>query len=662
MLDITMKNFFKQIFKKQLNKENKEDINQKEFSKNKKEKHEKKQSKIKIIQLNLDLGSNSESLKVNKRRPWYLNPVFIVLTIILILVIIFRLMNLNAPKEVDYSTLISRIKNQDFSRLEIDSQTVTLFPKTNNEKPIFTFVSTPDGFREDLRLMDITPETSNIYFKQNTNFDLLSLVSIVLFLIFIALFAYSLISTRSLASGGPIVGFGETRAKLFIGKKQDIKFDQVRGIDEAVEEVKEIVSFLKDREKYMKLGARIPKGVLLVGAPGTGKTLLARAIAGEAGVPFFFTSGSEFEEMLVGTGASRVRDLFAKAKQAAPSIIFIDEIDSIARKRGTVLHSANTEQTLNQILVEMDGFDKNTNVIVIAATNRPDVLDPAILRPGRFDRRIVLDLPDLKGREDILNVHAKGKPLASDVDLKVVAKRTIGFSGADLENMLNEAAIIAVKDGRDQITSNDIEEAATKVILGPAKKKERTDKMKKLVAYHEAGHAIAGYFTPEADKVHRISIISRGYTGGVTMYLPKEDVEELKTKAKFEAELIVLFGGRVAEKLVLNDISTGASSDIQKATKIAREMVMKYGMSSLGYIDFNLEDDSKLIKPFSEDTAKKIDDEVKRILDNACEKCENIIKENIDKLHLIAEKLLEKEVIEGDEFYELMNSNNTDNV
>ncbi len=472
---------------------------------------------------------------------------------------------------------------------------------------------------------------------------------------FIGLFGYSLISARNIASSGPIIGFGDTRAKLFVGEKQDIKFDQVKGIDEAVEEVKEIVNFLKNPEKYIKIGARIPKGVLLVGQPGTGKTLLARAIAGEAGVPFFFTSGSEFEEMLVGTGASRVRDLFNKAKDAAPAIIFIDEIDSIARKRGTVIYSGNTEQTLNQILVEMDGFDKNTNIIVIAATNRPDVLDPAILRPGRFDRRVVLDLPDIKGREEILKVHAANKPLASDIDLHIVAKRTIGFSGADLENMLNEAAIIAVKEGREEITYSDIEEAAIKVTIGPAKKRAKSEKMKKLTAYHEAGHAIAGYFMEEADRVHRISIVSRGYTGGVTMYLPNEDVEELKTEKKFFAELVVLYGGRTAEKLVFGDVSTGASSDIERATKIARDMVKKYGMSPLGYIDFDDSEDSYVGRHvYSDKTAEQIDQEVRNILTKAQRMCEDILTQHRDSLDMIARILMEKEVIEGDEFYKLM--------
>lgn len=600
------------------------------------------------------------------KKPWYKSPVFIFFILIIVVVIVIRLLMTSAPKEVDYATLINRLKNEDYSKVEIQDQVVSIYPKDKREGVIFGYISDPNGFREDLRSIDIKPEKENIYFKKTNEFDLLTIISIVLFLIFIGLFAYSLITARNIGSEGPMIGFGESRAKLFVGKKQDIKFDQVKGIDEAVEEVREIVSFLKDRKKYLKMGARIPKGVLLVGPPGTGKTLLARAIAGEAGVPFFFTSGSEFEEMLVGVGSSRVRDLFKKAKQAAPCIIFIDEIDSIAKKRGMVLYSANTEQTLNQILVEMDGFDKTTNVIVIAATNRPDVLDPAILRPGRFDRRIHLRLPDIKGREDILRVHAQSKQLAEDVDLRVIAKRTIGFSGADLENMLNEAAIIAVKSGRDKITNVDIEEAFTKVVIGPAQKgvnQVRPEKIKKLIAYHEAGHAIAGYFTPEADKVHRISIVSRGYAGGVTMYIPSEDTEEIKTKAKFEAELVVLYGGRVAEKLIFDDFSTGASSDIQRATQIARDMVMKYGMSDLGYIDLEFDDDKKLSRPYSEKTAELIDKMVKEILERARVRCEQILTQNIGKLHLIANRLIEEEVLDGDEFYRLMSTtDNSDSI
>ncbi len=596
--------------------------------------------------------------RAGNNKPWYKNPILWIFLITVVFAFVIRFFVFQNTQQVDYATLIKTIKNQEYQKVQIQGQIVHIFPKNETDKVIVGTIADPNSFREDLRLVNIDPETANIYFLQESNIDIFTIISVVLFALFIGLFGYSLISARNIASSGPIMGFGDTRAKLFVGEKQDIKFDQVKGIDEAVEEVKEIVNFLKNPEKYIKIGARIPKGVLLVGPPGTGKTLLARAIAGEAGVPFFFTSGSEFEEMLVGTGASRVRDLFNKAKAAAPAIIFIDEIDSIARKRGTVIYSGNTEQTLNQILVEMDGFDKNTNVIVIAATNRPDVLDPAILRPGRFDRRVVLDLPDIKGREEILKVHAANKPLARDIDLHVVAKRTIGFSGADLENMLNEAAIIAVKEGREEITYSDIEEAAIKVTIGPAKKRAKSEKMKKLTAYHEAGHAIAGYYMEEADRVHRISIVSRGYAGGVTMYLPNEDVEELKTEKKFFAELVVLYGGRTAEKLVFGDVSTGASSDIQRATKIARDMVKKYGMSPLGYIDFDDTEDSYVGRHvYSDRTAEQIDQEVRNILTKAQDVCEDILTQHRDNLDMIAGILIEKEVIEGDEFYQLMEGN-----
>ena len=603
-------------------------------------------------------GLKHQKTKLEKvaRTPWYRNPVVWVLIVFTLLVIGIRFFVNANTNEVDYATLITRIKNQDYQRVDIQNQIVKITPKNSGDKKIYGIISDPNAFREDLRLAEINPDTSNIYFIQESKFDFLSIFTIVLAIILIGATIYVFFINRSMGSSVSSIGFGDSKAKLFNGKKQDIKFDQIQGADEAVEEVKEIVTFLKNPEKFLKLGARIPKGVLLVGAPGTGKTLLARAIAGEADVPFFFTSGSEFEEMLVGTGASRVRDLFAKAKKASPAIIFIDEIDSIARKRGTVIHSGNTEQTLNQILVEMDGFDKNTNVIVIAATNRPDVLDPAILRPGRFDRRIILELPDIKGREEILKVHSQNKPLAKDVDLHQVAKRTIGFSGADLENTLNEAAILAAKAGRNEITPADIEEAATKVTIGPAKKRAKSEKQKKLVAYHEAGHAIAGYFLSDADKVHRISIVSRGYTGGVTMYLPEEDTDELKTDKKFFAELVTLYGGRTAEKLVFDSISTGASSDIQKATQIARDMVKKYGMSSLGYVDLEPSDDYYGISPnpYSEKTAEAIDSEVNRILSEAQKECERILTENRAKLDKVANELVEKEVIEGEDFYKIM--------
>jgi len=456
---------------------------------------------------------------------------------------------------------------------------------------------------------------------------------------------------------------GESRAKVWLGRKQDIGFKDVAGIDEAVEEVKEIVEFLKYPERFRKVGARIPKGVLIVGPPGTGKTLLARAIAGEAGVPFFFTSGAEFEEMLVGAGASRVRDLFAKAKRAAPAIIFIDEIDAVGRKRGTVLHTGTAEQTLNQILVEMDGFDRYTNVIVIAATNRPDVLDPALLRPGRFDRIIVLDLPDIAARKAILSVHARGRPFADDVDFDQVARRTVGFSGADLENVLNEAAILAVRKGREKIEMEDISEAIVKVQLGPAKKRIQTDKERKMIAYHEAGHALVSYFTPEADEIVRVSIVSRGMSLGATEKLPKEEHERIRAKSKLEADITTLIAGHVAEKIAFGQTSTGAEEDIRQATKIARDMVTKYGMSDLGPVEFMEGDEVNKylgydyrLRPFSEKTAAAVDDQVLAIINKAYKRAENILIEKRKKLDEVVASLLDKETLDAREFKKIVES------
>lgn len=593
------------------------------------------------------------------KRPWYKNPFTLLIILFLLTALIGKFLTLDSQRnDVDFGQMVTKVKNNDYEKVEVTDSSIKLYPKDKNEKPAYADNTSQADFRKALTEVGVDAQREGIYYKNDSNSidRFISIISTLALLIFIGVIGFSFFSARNMASGGPMIGFGESKAKLFVGKKQDILFSQVKGAEEAVEEVREIVSFLKTPDKYLKMGARIPKGVLLYGPPGTGKTLLARAIAGEAGVPFFFTSGSEFEEMLVGTGASRVRDLFAKAKKAAPSIIFIDEIDSIAKKRGLVLNSGNTEQTLNQILVEMDGFDARTNVIVIAATNRPDVLDPAILRPGRFDRRIVLELPDVKGREDILMVHAKNKPLTKDVNLEVVAKRTIGFSGADLENMLNESAIIAAQAGRKEITMADIEEAATKVMIGPAKKRPKSEKQKKLVAYHEAGHAVAAFYIKDTDKIHRISIVSRGFTGGVTMYLPEEDDYELRTEAKFKADLISLYGGRVAEKLSMDSISTGASNDIQRATQIAKDMVKKYGMSPLGYIDFNKEEGEYYMgsKDYSDKTAEAIDNAIKDILTEAEKNCEDILSKNRGKLDKIAEVLMEKEVIESDEFYKLM--------
>lgn len=604
--------------------------------------------------------SNIKKIKpVDYKKAWYRNPIAILILVVLLTALIGKFMTLDRKVDnVDFGSAITKVKNNDYEKVEVRDTSIRIFPKDKNANQIVADNTSQADFRDALSEVGVSPEREGIkYLNDSNSVDrFISILSTLALVIFIGVIGFSFFSARNMASGGPMIGFGESKAKLFVGRKQDVTFSQVQGAEEAVEEVGEIVSFLKTPDKYLKMGARIPKGVLLYGPPGTGKTLLAKAIAGEAGVPFFFTSGSEFEEMLVGTGASRVRDLFSKAKKAAPSIIFIDEIDSIAKKRGLVLNSGNTEQTLNQILVEMDGFDGRTNVIVIAATNRPDVLDPAILRPGRFDRRITLDLPDVKGREEILKVHAKNKPIGEDVKLDVVAKRTIGFSGADLENMLNEAAIIAAKANRKEITSDDVEEASSKVMLGPAKKRSKSEKQRKLVAYHEAGHAVAAYFMKDTDKVHRISIVSRGFTGGVTMYLPEEDDYELRTEAKFKADLVSMYGGRIAEKLAMDSVSTGASNDIQRATQIAKDMVKKYGMSALGYIDFNKEEGDYYMssKDYSEKTAELIDLEIRKILDEAEKKCEEILSEHRAALDRVAEVLIDKEVIESEEFYKIM--------
>ena len=469
-----------------------------------------------------------------------------------------------------------------------------------------------------------------------------------------------------MGDSGKQMNFGKAKVKQMADEKRKTTFADVAGADEEKEELREIVEFLKNPKKYNELGARIPKGVLLVGPPGTGKTLLARAVAGEAGVPFFSISGSDFVEMFVGVGASRVRDLFHQAKKSSPCIIFIDEIDAVGRQRGAGLGGGHDEreQTLNKLLVEMDGFGANEGVIMIAATNRPDILDPALMRPGRFDRQVTVGYPDVKGREEILKVHARGKPIAPDVDLRTIAKSTAGFTGADLENLLNEAALLAARRSLKAITMTEIEEATIKVVVGTEKKSHvMTEREKKLTAYHEGGHAVVTYFCKTQDPVHQISIIPRGMAGGYTMQLPSED-RSYRTRTEMEESLIVLLGGRVAEALTLDDISTGASNDIERATKTARAMVTKYGMSDkLGAITYGRDDsepflgrDMGHIRDYSEATASAIDAEIKRIINTAYERTEALLKEHMDRLQLVAQYLFQHEKMSGAEFQAVMES------
>ena len=486
-------------------------------------------------------------------------------------------------------------------------------------------------------------------------------VILIIFLVF-----WLLLMNPSQGGNKTSMTFGKSKARMInMNDKNRVLFKDVAGVDEEKEELQEIVEFLKSPKKFTDMGARIPKGVLLVGQPGTGKTLLAKAVAGEAGVPFFIISGSDFVEMFVGVGASRVRDLFDQAKKNAPCIIFIDEIDAVGRQRGAGLGGGHDEreQTLNQLLVEMDGFSPNEGVIVLAATNRPDVLDKALLRAGRFDRQIVVGAPDVKAREEILEVHARKKRMAPDVDLSIVAKNTAGFAGADLENVLNEAALLTARRDKQEIGMQEIEEAMVKVTMGPEKKSRViSEKEKKLVAFHEAGHAVVSRFLPTQDNVHQISIVPRGMAGGYTMYRPAED-KSFMSKTEMEENIVSLLGGRVAEQLVLGDVSTGASNDIERATKIAKSMVTKYGMSDVvGTIMFGSGQEEVFLgrdfaqhNDVSEQTASVIDAEVKNIIDTAYRRAVDILNQNMSKLQEVASVLMEREKIDGEEFEEIMN-------
>lgn len=471
------------------------------------------------------------------------------------------------------------------------------------------------------------------------------------------------------AGGGKMSSFGKTNAKMAPSSKK-ATFDDVAGADEEKEELKEIVDFLRDNKKYTEIGARIPKGVLLLGPPGTGKTLLARAVAGEAKVPFFSISGSDFVEMFVGVGASRVRDLFEQAKKNAPAIIFIDEIDAVGRQRGAGLGGGHDEreQTLNQLLVEMDGFEDNDSVIVMAATNRRDILDPALLRPGRFDRQILVGYPDVKGREAILKVHTRNKPLAPDVDLETIAKSTVGFTGADLENLVNEASLLAARKNKKAITKDELEEASIKVVAGPEKKsKVITEDEKKLTAYHEGGHALCTYYSKSQDKVHQVSIIPRGQAGGFTMSLPVKDKSYVSKNEMYE-NIVVLLGGRVAEKLILDDISTGASNDLERATSTARNMVTRYGFSdNLGPVVYGKGDHEVFLgrdytntPSYSDNVAAEIDNEIRTLIESAFTDAEKILNEHMDKLHVVAKYLMKYEKVDGATFEKLMNGELTE--
>ena len=579
---------------------------------------------------------------------------------IIVIVLLTSIME-NRSSQITYSELVTSIENGEVEKITISSNgknaTVKMkeskLEKEVNIPSLDSFMTYSQDYLKT-GAFSLEEEKESMWIAALSLFTPFGLLAI--FLIF-----WFIMMSGNNQNGSKSLSFGKSRARLVnAGEKNRVTFDDVAGVDEEKEELEEIVEFLKNPKKFTDMGARIPKGVLLVGQPGTGKTLLAKAVAGEAGVPFYTISGSDFVEMFVGVGASRVRDLFEQAKKSAPCIIFIDEIDAVGRQRGAGLGGGHDEreQTLNQLLVEMDGFSDNEGVIILAATNRPDVLDKALLRAGRFDRQIVVSSPDVKAREQILEVHARKKKLADDVDLKIIAKNTSGFAGADLENVLNEAALLAARRNYKEIGMKEIEDAMVKVTMGPEKKtRVRSEKENKLVAYHEAGHAVVSRYLPTQDPVHQISIVPRGMAGGYTMYRPTED-KSFMSKTEMEENIVSLLGGRVAEALILNDISTGASNDIERASQIARNMVTKYGMSSkVGTVMFGggqgevfLGRDFAQTKDYSEETAALIDEEVKRIIETAYNRAVSILTEHMDKLHIVAGVLMEKEKIEGEEF------------
>lgn len=597
----------------------------------------------------------------------YVRSIFIYIVIFAVILLVVNMMYKPTTPVIDipFSGLIQQLENDNVESIVFMDNNVsgTLRDGTNFKSYIPDIVMLSDIYNKylsedvenNILVMEGEPVPITPWYIQ----ALPTIAMLLLFVVFWFVFMQ-----QSQGGGGKVMSFGKSKARMHKDDpSKKITFDDVAGLDEEKEELKEIIDFLKNPKKFISLGARIPKGVLMVGPPGTGKTYLSKAAAGEAGVPFFSISGSDFVEMFVGVGASRVRDLFDQAKKNSPCIVFIDEIDAVGRRRGAGLGGGNDEreQTLNQLLVEMDGFGDNEGIIIIAATNRPDVLDPALLRPGRFDRQVHVGVPDIKGREAILKIHSRKKPLAEDVDLKVIARGTPGFTPADLENLMNEAALLSARYDLKEVSMDMIEEAITKVIAGPEKRSRViSEKEKRLTAYHEAGHAVVARMLPNTDPVHMVTIIPRGRAGGFTMILPKED-KHYMSKTEMEENLVHLLGGRVAEKLVLDDISTGASNDIERATKIARGMVTTYGMSDdLGPMTYGTNDEEVFIgrdwnrmRNYSEEVASKIDNEMRRIIDKSYNKAEELLKTNIDKLHKVAEALLEKETLDGKEFESL---------
>ncbi|HPT86708.1 MAG TPA: ATP-dependent zinc metalloprotease FtsH [Bacillota bacterium] len=584
---------------------------------------------------------------------------FVIAVITLFLVANF--LNKDSVEQINYNEFVKRVESGKIIDAEINNNDGTIQGRQEGDKRYRTEgpANHPDLYYDLLREHGVKVSFSNA----GNGWWAIILPNLGFFVLFLIFWFFILNQMQN--SSNKAMSFGKSRARLHTEDKTKVTFDDVQGEDEAKEELVEIVEFLRQPRRFTELGAKIPKGVLLIGSPGTGKTLLAKAVAGEAGVPFFSISGSDFVEMFVGVGASRVRDLFEQAKKNAPCIVFVDEIDAVGRQRGAGLGGGHDEreQTLNQLLVEMDGFEPNAGIIILAATNRPDVLDPALLRPGRFDRQVTLDIPDIKGREEILKVHAKGKPLSSDVDLQVLARRTPMFTGADLANVLNEAALLAARRNKKKIEMSDCEEAIERVIAGPEKKsKIMSQKERELTAYHEAGHALVGHYLPTVDPIHKISIIPRGMAGGYTLAFPLED-RHYQTRTELLEDIVMYLGGRAAEVIALGEISTGARNDLERATRMVRKMITEYGMSdNLGYMTFGhgheeqvfLGRDISRDKNYSEEIAAAIDREIRRIMDESFQRAKDIINEHRDQLDQIAKLLLEKETIESEEFIALI--------